>query len=266
MNVLDTIIAHKKEEVRLAKDLVSIKQLEQSSLFLRKTNSLKRALYNSKNGGIIAEHKRKSPSKGIINGSLTVEQVTGGYTKAGALGLSVLTDQQFFGGKKEDLEIARQLNPNVAILRKDFMIDPYQIIEAKAWGADVILLIAANLTNKDVFELAKFAHSLHMEVLLEIHNEQELEGNVHEYIDMIGVNNRNLKTFEVNIQTSKDLSKVIPDSFVKIAESGLNSASEVVDLLGYGFKGFLIGESFMKTNEPGKACKSLIQEIDQLRP
>jgi indole-3-glycerol phosphate synthase len=159
-----------------------------------------------------------------------------------------------------NLAKARENNPDIPILRKDFMIDPYQIIEAKAYGADVILLIAACLKKNKALELAKKAKELGMDVLMEIHNVNELE-IVNDFVDIVGVNNRNLKTFKVNVETSVELSKLIPEKFVKISESGLTGASEIKYLRKHGFKGFLIGETFMKTNNPGEACRQLISEI-----
>lgn len=260
MNILDKIIARKLEEVKIAKETTSISDLEKYASFGRKTISVKENLL-AKPFGIIAEHKRKSPSKGIINNSLSVEFITQGYSSVGVSCLSVLTDVDFFGGSKEDLIKARAANPNTAILRKDFIVDEYQILEAKAWGADVILLIAANLEKNQLLQLAKFAKSLQLEVLMEVHDKNELETNINPYLDLIGVNNRNLKTFEVSIDTSLQLANYIPNEFVKVAESGLNTSDEIIVLQKAGFKGFLIGESFMKSNNPGEACGKLISEV-----
>lgn len=265
MNILEKIIANKALEVNKSKQLIPIRELEKSEFFERNTISIKHSLLSNDKVGIISEHKRKSPSKGIINDSLSVEFITQGYVNAGASCLSVLTDFNFFGGNKEDLQQARKANPTIPILRKDFIIDEYQIVEAKAWGADVILLIAANLENYQLKHLAKFAKNLGLEVLMEVHDKQELLSNLDDAIDLIGVNNRNLKTFEVSIKTSLSLANDIPDQFVKIAESGLNSAKEIVILKNAGFKGFLIGESFMKTDDPGKSCQKLVNEIVELQ-
>jgi indole-3-glycerol phosphate synthase len=263
MNILDKIIANKKTEIDEAKKSVSVQALEKSAFFNRNTISVKKTLIENTKVGIISEHKRKSPSKGVINDKLSVEFITNGYVKAGASCLSILTDSVFFGGSKEDLILARKANPTISILRKDFIIDEYQILEAKSWGADVILLIAANLKSKQLKSLARFAKSLGLDVLMEVHDKEELMASIDENLDLIGVNNRNLKTFEVSIQTSLDLANDIPNQFVKIAESGLNSASEIVTLQKAGFKGFLIGESFMKTNDPGAACSKLIADCKQ---
>ncbi len=260
MNILDKIIATKKVEVANQKKVVSISQLEKYPLFGRKCNSLKANLLKENASGIIAEFKQKSPSKGEINYRAKVEDVTLGYANAGASGLSVLTDFEYFGGNLANLTKARETNPNIPILRKDFMIDNYQIIEAKAFGADVILLIAACLEKKEAEQLAKKAKELGMDVLMEIHNAKELE-IVNDFVDIVGVNNRNLKTFEVDVETSVNLSKLIPGQFVKISESGLAGAKEINYLKENGYKGFLIGETFMKTDNPGEACKQLILEL-----
>jgi len=260
MNILNKIIATKKIEVANQKKKVSVSQLEKYSWFNRKCNSLKRNLLQENSSGVIAEFKQKSPSKGEINYSVKVDAVTKAYADAGAAGLSVLTDFEYFGGNLVNLIRARETNPDIPILRKDFMIDTYQIVEAKAFGADVILLIAACLEKEQAKVLAEKAKSLDMEVLMEIHNEDELE-IVNEFVDIVGVNNRNLRSFEVNVETSVKLSKLIPDKFVKISESGLSNAETIHYLRGNGFKGFLIGETFMKTKNPGEACKQLISKL-----
>jgi indole-3-glycerol phosphate synthase len=259
MNVLQKIIAHKRREVAEQQAKVSINELVKSPLFERPTLSLSAALRRSDRAGIIAEHKRKSPSKGIINAKVTVEEVTTGYVQAGASALSVLTDEQFFGGKNEDLLIARGLN-EVPILRKDFTIGEYQILEAKAIGADAILLIAAVLTPAEVRQLSSFARSLGMETLLEIHDQSEL-GHICDTVDAVGVNNRNLADFTVDVRCSLELAPHIPDEFVKISESGLSDPAAVTELRAAGFQGFLIGESFMKEARPGEACANFINDI-----
>ncbi|MCD6355313.1 MAG: indole-3-glycerol phosphate synthase TrpC [Prolixibacteraceae bacterium] len=260
MNILDKIVATKKVEIANQKKVVPVSKLKRYPLFNRKCNSLKENLLKENSSGIIAEFKQKSPSKGNINYSVKVEQVTKDYVAAGAVGLSVLTDYKYFGGTMTNLSKARETNPNIPILRKDFMIDEYQIIETKAFGADVILLIAACLEKKQAKQLAKKAKMLGMDVLMEIHNEKELE-IVNNFVDIVGVNNRNLKTFEVDIETSVSLAKLIPQQFVKISESGLAGVKTIKYLRKNGFKGFLIGETFMKTSNPGEACKQLISVL-----
>ncbi len=258
MTILDKIVEHKKTEIKINKAKVKLQELENSEFYKRIPYSLKGNL-KIKSPGIIAEFKRKSPSKGVINDKVKVEEVTSAYVRAGAAGLSVLTDNHFFGGKNEDLTVARRIN-QIPILRKDFIIDEYQIAEAKAIGADVILLIAAILSKKKTEELAEFAKSLGLEILFEIHSKDEIE-KINSYIDIVGVNNRNLNTFEVDINTSIDLSDIIPGEFVKISESGISEIENIKILKNKGFQGFLIGENFMKTYNPGEACKEFIKEL-----
>jgi len=259
MNILDKIVADKYKEVDLKKSLIPTKQLEASVLFNRETSSLASALRNSATG-IIAEHKRRSPSKDTINQNTNVSQVAKGYQKAGVCGMSVLTDIKYFGGSLEDLQLARA-SVNMPLLRKEFIINEYQIIEAKAHGADVILLIAAILTKEEIKSFSELAKSLGLDVLLEVHNEEELHKSIMPSLDMLGVNNRNLKTFEVSLETSKSLSTLIPDDFVKVSESGISSIEAIQDLKQYGYQGFLIGENFMKTNNPGKSATEFIQKL-----
>ncbi|GGZ47343.1 indole-3-glycerol phosphate synthase TrpC [Mesonia mobilis] len=258
--ILDTIVQHKLTEIQLKKKLFPVSHLERSPLFQRKGFSLSEALKNSKSG-IIAEHKRRSPSKHNINQKLYVNEVVAGYQKASACGSSVLTDNSFFGGSLEDLQLARA-SVDFPLLRKDFIIDEYQIIEAKASGADVILLIAAILNAQQVKKFSKLANDLGMEVLLEVHNEEELQANFNAEVQLIGVNNRNLKTFEVSTEISKQLSTLIPKEIVKISESGLKSANDIIELREFGYRGFLIGETFMKTENPGKSAQQFIEEIE----
>lgn len=259
MNILDKIVRDKRVEVTLKKSLIPIKQLENSVLFERKTISLVQNLRNCTTG-IIAEYKRRSPSKSIINNSLNVQDVAKGYENAGVCGISVLTNGKYFGGSLDDLLLARA-SSNLPLLRKEFIIDEYQIIEAKVYGADVILLIAAILTRKEIKHYSELAKSLHLDVLLEVHNEAELNKAIMPSIDMLGVNNRNLKTFEINLNTSKALSKMIPDEFVKVSESGISSIEAIKQLQPYGYQGFLIGENFMKTDNPGESAFQFIKEL-----
>lgn len=256
MNILDKIILDKKREVELKKALIPVSQLENSALFGARTQSLSKNLHNNLIG-IIAEHKRRSPSKSIINNSFSVEEVVIGYQNGGASGISVLTDGKYFGGSLDDLLLAKA-STTIPLLRKEFIIDEYQILEAKAFGADTILLIAAVLDRKEIKQLSEFAQSLGLEVLLEVHNREELDKSIMPSLDMIGVNNRNLKTFEVTIEYSKELAMHIPDEFVKVSESGIDSTKAIAELQQYGYQGFLIGEHFMKTENPGKAAKELI--------
>ena len=258
MNILDTIIAHKRTEVAERKQKVSVAELEKRKFFASPTLSLKSFLLDENKTGIIAEYKRKSPSKGIINDKATVEEVTTAYAKYGASGISVLTDSQFFGGSLDDL-LAATIN-EVPLLRKDFMIDEYQLIEAKAFGAEVILLIAACLTPAEVKTMAATAKSLGLEVLLEIHNDAEL-GHICDAVDLVGVNNRNLKTFEVSIDASLGLINKIPKDKPTVAESGISDVDTIVTLRQAGFKGFLIGENFMKQASPSIAFADFVNQL-----
>ena len=259
MNILDKIILDKRHEVILKKSIIPVSQLENSVLFGSRTISLSKMLRNSATG-IIAEHKRRSPSKPQINNSFTVEEVVKGYQNAGVCGISVLTDGKYFGGSLDDLLLARA-SVTIPLLRKEFIVDEYQILEAKAHGADLILLIAAVLSRKEIKLLSEFAQSLGLEVLLEVHNLEELQKSIMPSLDMIGVNNRNLKTFEVSLDFSKELASHIPDEFVKVSESGISSIEAINDLKPYGYKGFLIGENFMKTDNAGKAASDFIKQL-----
>ncbi|WP_417874430.1 indole-3-glycerol phosphate synthase TrpC [Xanthomarina gelatinilytica] len=259
MNILDKIVADKRIEVTLRKQLIPVSQLEQSVLFERPTISLASKLKNSTTG-IIAEHKRRSPSKSVINQNLNVFDVAKGYENAGVCGMSVLTDSKYFGGSLDDLLIARA-SCNLPLLRKEFIIDEYQILEAKAYGADVILLIAAILTKEEIKQFSEFAKSLNLDVLLEVHNEEELHKSMMPSLDMFGVNNRNLKTFDVSLDTSKTLSQIMPNEFVKVSESGISSVDAIKELQPFGYKGFLIGENFMKTDDAGKSAAKFIKDL-----
>ncbi|RZP08534.1 MAG: indole-3-glycerol phosphate synthase TrpC [Flavobacteriales bacterium] len=259
MTILEKIIETKKNELEIVKKTIPIEELKKLPNFERKSISLVDRLKNSSHG-IIAEHKRKSPSKSIINDSISINEIITGYNNANVCGISVLTDKDYFGGSLNDLRNARKLT-NIPILRKEFIIDEYQIIEAKANGADVILLIAACLEKDQIKSFSSLAKEIGLEVLIEIHDENELKKCLTDTIDIIGVNNRNLKTFEVDINTSIKLSNMIPKKFTKISESGISNYNEIIKLRKYGFKGFLIGELFMKKNNPGKEVFNLIQNL-----
>jgi len=263
MNILDKIIAYKKSEVGKRKAVVSISELEKGFYFNRKTLSLKESLEKGNRTGIITEFKRRSPSKGIINDKVDVMDVTTTYTEYGASALSILTDENFFGGRNEDLIEAR-IN-EIPILRKDFIIDEYQIAEARAIGADTILLIAACLTPEEVKRLAAFAKALNLEVLLELHDERELE-HICDEVDLVGINNRDLKTFEVDIERSLKMAEKIPAGQIKVAESGINSVEDILLFRQNGFKGFLIGELFMKEADPGVAFEEFVNALKLAPP
>jgi indole-3-glycerol phosphate synthase len=258
MTILDQIVADKRLEVAERKRAVSIEHLKKLCADMKPGKSLKQALAESPTG-IISEFKRKSPSKGYIHPEAQVVSVVQTYQEAGCCGVSVLTDFKYFGGTIGDFKEARAVL-NCPVLRKDFMIDPYQIYESKILGADVILLIAAALTLDEAYDLGELAHQLGMEVLLEVHNEEELK-YISRFTDMVGVNNRNLKTFKTNVQTSFDLVAKIPSDFVKISESGLNDSATVKALREVGYRGFLMGETFMKNEQPGESLGAFIKDL-----
>ncbi|WP_266361936.1 indole-3-glycerol phosphate synthase TrpC [Tellurirhabdus rosea] len=260
MNILETIIASKQDEVARRKSATSVQELEQQPLFSRQPLSARQALTSPTSTGIIAEFKRKSPSKGIINDSVSVAETTTGYVRSGAACLSVLTDEPFFGGTPADLLEARAANSQTPIIRKDFIVDPYQITEARALGADFILLIASCLSPAQVGEFSQFAHELGLEVLLEIHDETELV-HIQPGVDLVGVNNRNLKTFVTDIDTSLRLAGQIPANYVKVSESGLQKAESIHLLRQAGYQGFLIGETFMKAASPAEALQTFVNEL-----
>lgn len=260
MNILETIINRKKTEVKEAKANISLAELQSMPCFGRQTNLLTTNLLKDGATGIIAEFKRASPSKGDININSGISEVIKGYASFGASGISVLTDKDFFKGSVQDLQTARETAPEIPILRKDFMIDEYQIYEAKAYGADIILLIAANLSKAQVRELSQCAKSVDMEVLLEIHNEEEL-AHICDEVDIVGVNNRDLKSFTVSIERSIELSQKIPDDKIRISESGISSVENIELLKNYGYKGFLIGENFMRETEPTIAFARFVEKL-----
>lgn len=259
MNILETIMAHKAAEVAERKSLFPEKLLERSLYFNSPVVSLREYLLRPDKVGLIAEFKRQSPSKGPINPYAEVEAISIGYMMAGASALSVLTDTQFFRGKNEDLTEARKFN-YCPVLRKDFILDEYQLIEARSIGADAVLLIAECLEKERVLALAKFAKELGLEVLLEIHSVAQLD-KLNEYVDVLGVNNRNLEDFSVSVETSLSLLPQLPQELVRISESGIGDAETAARLRLAGFQGFLIGELFMRESEPAKACERFVRDL-----
>ena len=259
MNILDKILSAKRLEIDRNSRIRAFGEIfEEAKSVTRPAPSFVDALQNSDNH-IIAEFKRRSPSKGFFDAGADVETVVGGYSSAGAAAISVLTDRDYFGGSLDDLSAARKVSA-VPLLRKDFIIDPYQICEARIAGADLVLLIAAAMTADRCAELAGFARSLGLEVLLEIHNEQELT-HLNPSVDVVGVNNRDLTTFVTEVAVSHRLSPLIPAGFLKISESGISSPSTVKELYAAGFRGFLMGENFMKEPNPSEALKRFIEEM-----
>lgn len=257
MNILDKIIQRKKEEISALKSKISLPQLKNSEFFERKTYSLKENIKSK--SGIIAEFKRQSPSKGIINDKVSPLEIASAYEKNGASGISILTDKDFFGGSFEDILNVRN-HIKIPILRKDFMVDEYQFYEAKSIGADVILLIAASLSPQQIQEFTELSHELGLEVLLEIHIEEELK-HFNSKIDLVGINNRNLKDFKVNLQHSVNLKNQLPKEVLSVAESGIYSIKDFKYLKEKGFEGFLMGEFFMKNEDPGKAFEEFISNV-----
>lgn len=256
MNILDKIVLRKKIEIQERKSSISYNQLEKTLFFSQNSISLKDSI-NSKNLSIIAEHKRKSPSKSEINFSTPTNEIIKGYQDAGAAAISVLTDSYFFGGSNEDLNFAKK-NSAIPVLRKEFIIDEFQIIESKSIGADAILLIASILNENQIINLSRLAKKNNLDVLIEVHTLEELKKSLNENIDLIGVNNRNLKTFKVDLENSINICNQIPENFTKISESGLNSIDDIRILVECGFDGFLIGEQFMREKDPGSKLKELI--------
>ncbi|WP_353127703.1 indole-3-glycerol phosphate synthase TrpC [Parapedobacter pyrenivorans] len=260
MTILDKIIAKKRLEVEQAKAVVAVADLESTPLFERACFSLSDSVRNEEKNGIIAEFKRASPSKGIINNHSSVPEVVTGYQEAGVSAVSVLTDPDFFKGSLADLVAAREAL-QIPLLRKEFIIDEYQIVEAKAHGADIILLIAAVLDPAEVKALSEFAKSLGLNVLLEVHNQEELGCSMVDSVDAIGVNNRNLNDFKVSLDHSLELVDLIPSRFIKVSESGISDPNTIRQLRNAGFQGFLIGENFMKTTAPSKAIKEFVSQL-----
>jgi len=259
MSILKNIVIDIKKELRLKKSIIPISEYEKMSLFKRNTISMSDSIKKD-NFGIIAEFKRRSPSKNEINNKLSVNDVCRNYQVFGASGLSVLTNLKYFGGSLEDLVLARS-TCNLPILRKDFIIDEYQIYEAKAYGADIILLISSILTRDEIVNLSNKAKDLKLEVLLEVHNTDELKKGLLESVDIIGVNNRNLKSFKTDLKISEKLFNEIPNEFLKISESGLNNDNSIKKLKKIGYQGFLIGEKFMASNDPGKELKKTLENL-----
>jgi indole-3-glycerol phosphate synthase len=261
MDILQTIVEAKKVEVEQKKKLFTEEWHNNFSIELdRKCISLKDNLGKQNSTGIIAEFKRKSPSKGWFkNADYAALPVLEWYEKFGASGTSILTDEYFFGGRLEDIQLNRP-KINLPILRKDFIIDEVQLHEAKASGADVILLIAAILSPQRVQELAIEAKKYGLEILLELHGEDELQ-HICDEVDMVGINNRNLKTFTVDIDNSLRLAKQIPSKFVKVAESGIDNLEIIKRFKDNGYLGFLIGEQFMKAEDPARAFGEFVMGL-----
>lgn len=257
-DILQTIVAHKRIELARQEEAVSLDSLIKQLDTLRPSRSMRQSLADSPTG-IIAEFKRRSPSKGWIAQEADPAVIVPGYERAGASGISVLTDQEFFGGTLDDLHAVRPLI-QLSVLRKDFIVSPYQLFQAKLVGADVVLLIAAALTVEECKSLGKLAHQLQMEVLLEIHAEKELD-YLHENVDLLGVNNRNLGTFHTDVENSFRLAQKLPKEYLWVSESGISQPETIRQLRKAGFRGFLMGERFMKTSSPEQALSDFLHAV-----
>ena len=265
MDILEEIVAHKRIEIEQQKVIVPPPTLyynvEQMMAEGTQPHRSMRESLAASASGIIAEFKRKSPSKGWIKEEGKPDVIPASYSENGASAISILTDEKYFGGNLRYVRIAR---PTVTcpILRKDFIVDEYQLFQAKMVGADAVLLIAADLSQSECKALAKKAHELGLETLLEVHSEPELE-YVGENIDMVGVNNRNLGTFHTDVGNSYRLASLLPKDYLLVSESGISNPQTVRELRQAGFRGFLIGETFMKTADPGASLKDFIAQVTQ---
>ena len=261
MDILQEIVAHKRIEVERFKQQLSEQEIHRrvEAILDFSVPSMSKALTASESG-IIAEFKRRSPSKGWIKEEGKADEIPLSYQEHGAAALSILTDEQYFGGKDDFIRIARHAGVHIPILYKNFIIDEYQLFQARLCGASAVLLIAADLSKKECKALLHTAHELGMEVLLEMHSEEELEYAELEP-DMYGINNRNLGTFTTDVQNSFRLAALLPKDNVKVSESGISNPDTVKALRIAGFRGFLIGETFMKTSAPGEVLKDFISKL-----
>lgn len=255
-DILARIVAHKRDMLPQRRAILPPARLEAMPHFTRTPISLATSLREGRASGIIAEFKRRSPSKGTINDRSQAVTVAAGYALHGASAVSVLTDEVFFGGTAEDLLAVREA-VDIPLLRKDFIVDEYQLLEAKALGADLILLIAACLRPAEVRRLAAFAGSLGLETLLELHAEEEL-GHVCDEVDLVGINNRDLRTFAVDVERSLRMAARLPSDRILVAESGIDNPSQIRLFRDHGFRGFLVGERFMKEGDPAEAFRTFM--------
>ncbi len=262
MDILDTIVSYKKKEIEKLKSRVSVSLNNQYPEYNNRKNNFTVSM-KMPGISIIAEIKRKSPSAGNFKKNFDPVRIAIEYEKNGADGISVLTDKKFFGGETKHLSFLKD-NIKLPVLRKDFIIDPYQLHESKILGADCILLIARILEEKRLKEFISITRNLGMSSLVEVHSRQEIEKSIACGAEIIGINNRDLSTFEVNIEKSLQLAALIPDHIVKISESGIHHASQVKKLYESGFDGVLIGETFMRSEEPGKLIQQWKREVSCL--
>ena len=260
MKILDKIVEDKKIELKNLSSKIPVSLLEKRSLFSRQCISLKNSILNSPSG-IICEFKRKSPSNNNINYETSIIDVIKGYQNAGAVGVSILTNKKYFDGDISDIIETREIL-DIPILRKEFIVSEYQVIEAKSIGSDAILLIASILKSEEISKLSSLAKSLDLEVLVEIHSFDELKKISSDDIDIIGVNNRNLDTLEIDLNNSIEIYKEIPDKFLKISESGISRVESILKLREVGYQGFLIGENFMKSRDPMEEAYNFIKQVE----
>lgn len=259
MNILEKIVFQKRKSLVKLKEQVPVLSFEKNPLFQSERPSFFESL-NKKGPSVITEFKRKSPSKGDIHPEAQVSSIIPQYSNAGASAISVLTDIHF-GGELKDLNDAALIT-HVPLLRKDFIVDEYQILEAKSHGASAVLLIAAVLSKKEIFEFTRIAHGLGMDVLLELHNENELL-KIGDENNIIGVNNRNLTSFEVDTENAINLLKSLDKEMIKVAESGIQDIEVAINMYRAGFNAFLIGELFMRTDNPGEKAGKFISKLNK---
>lgn len=264
MDILQEIVAYKRQEVREMQQYLPLRQLEalaqQTVEAQPQVPSLRQAVEQAPGAAIIAEFKRRSPSKGWISQASRPEEVVPAYQAAGAAGVSILTDSHYFGGYPEHVQQARAAGVTLPVLFKNFVIDPYQVLQARHCGASAILLIAACLTQQECASLMDMAHAWGLEVLLEMHAPHEVEYAALEP-DLCGVNNRALGTFHTDVQQSLHLASLLPPSSVRVSESGLADAETIARLQSVGYKGFLMGEHFMRQPQPGEALRQLLAQL-----
>jgi indole-3-glycerol phosphate synthase len=258
MNYLDTILEHKRDEVARRKARVSFAQLQGRPAFQSPRRSFARALAGQR-PGVIAEVKKASPSKHIIREDFDPVAIASAYGRGGAHALSVLTDERFFQGSLEHLAAIRD-GTTLPLLRKDFILDPYQLYEAKAFGADAVLLIAAALGRNRLCDLLLEATGLGLETLVEVHSEEEMIMLDGVQVQMVGINNRNLSTFETDLTVSFRLKPFAPAGVMVVSESGIRSGEDVQALARHGIHAVLIGETFMRAPDPGVAVRKLIAD------
>jgi len=259
MNILAEIVAKKRSRVEEARRVVPLERLRQEAFEVRrnaKTHALRAALQHE-GINIIAEFKRRSPSKGVIRANADLQSIVRSYEAGGAIALSVLTEEDCFDGSLDDLRAAKE-SVALPVLRKDFVFDEYQVFESVAAGADAVLLIVAALEDRELESLRRLAEDeLGIDALVEVHNEQEMDRAASSGATLVGVNNRDLRTFEVTLETSLKLARVAPGDALLVSESGLNNGADLRRLREYGFHGFLIGESLMRAADPELALRDL---------